>query len=156
LELGAVAPPFTLLDDSGKAVSLSDFASAKVIIFFYPAAMTPGCTLEAIDFNDTLPDFAKAGYHILGVSPDLPERQAEFKAEHDLSFPLLSDPDKAVAKAWGVWGSKVLYGKRVEGILRSTFAVEVAASGEATVLLAKYQVRASGHVSRLRAELGIG
>jgi peroxiredoxin Q/BCP len=153
--LGAIAPPFTLLDDSGKAVSLSDYAGTRVVIFFYPAAMTPGCTLEAIDFNSTLDDFAAAGYRILGISPDLPDRQTEFKAVYDLAFPLLSDPDKAVANAWGVWGSKVLYGKRVEGILRSSFAVEVSDSGEAKVILAKYNVHAKGHVARLRTELGI-
>jgi peroxiredoxin Q/BCP len=137
-------------------VSLADYAGSKVIIFFYPAAMTPGCTLEAIDFNATQADFAAAGYSILGISPDLPDRQTEFKQAHDLDFPLLSDPDKAVAKAWGVWGSKVLYGKRIEGILRSTFAVEVSASGEAKVLLAQYNVRAKGHVSRLQTALSIG
>lgn len=153
LESGAIAPSFTLLDDSGTEVSLSDFAGQRVIVYFYPAAMTPGCSREAADFNAVAADLSSSGYRIIGISPDLPERQARFKQKEGLTFPLLSDPDKAVANQWGAWGSKVLYGKRIEGIIRSTFVVEVDADGAGQVLYAHYNVRAKGHVERICAEL---
>lgn len=151
LEEGQVAPAFELLDQDGKKVSLKDFAGKKVILYFYPAASTPGCTKEACDFNDALNPFAAKGYTVVGISPDEPKKLAKFRDAQDLNFPLLSDPDKAVHQAYGAFGEKSLYGRLYTGVLRSTFAI----SQEGVIELALYNVKATGHVTSLRKRLGI-
>lgn len=151
LEEGAKAPDFTLLDQDGKSVSLSSFKGKKVVLYFYPAASTPGCTKEACDFNDALNPFAAAGYTVIGISPDQPKKLAAFRDDQHLNFPLLSDPEKEVHKAYGAFGEKSLYGKLYVGVLRSTFAV----NESGIIELALYNVKATGHVSMLRKRLGI-
>jgi peroxiredoxin Q/BCP len=155
LNLGDPAPAFTLPDADGKLVSLSDYKNGKVIVYFYPAALTPGCTLEAIDFSTSSEDFAKAGYQIVGISPDTPAKLEKFRSEKQLNLTLLADPDKQVIEEWGAWGTKTLYGKKMEGIIRSTFIVAVDAEGNGTIEKAYHNVRASGHVDRLSRDLGI-
>ena len=151
LEEGQKAPTFSLSDKDGNSVSLSDFAGKKVIIYFYPAASTPGCTTQACDFRDNMASLQSAGYVVLGVSKDkLPELQ-KFAEEESLSFPLLSDPDLAVHNAYGTYGEKMMYGKPVTGVLRSTFVVD-----EAGVLQhALYNVKATGHVAALWKKLSL-
>ena len=149
------APPFTLLDADESPVSLADFAGGAVVVYFYPAAMTPGCAIEAADFESARPELAAAGYHLLGVSPDDPAKLTRFRDRDSLKFTLLSDPDKAVAVAYGAFGTKVLYGRSIEGVIRSTFVVDVDEGGAGTVRIALYNVRAKGHVDRLREELGL-
>jgi len=156
LEPGQPAPAFDLLDADDHPCSLASFAPGAVIVYFYPAALTPGCTIEAIDFSARLDDFAAAGYRVVGISPDKPEKLARFVTKHELSVTLLSDPDRGVIEAFGAWGSKTLYGKAMQGVIRSTFVVDVDDAGAGTVRLAQYNVKASGHVGRLAAELGIG
>jgi peroxiredoxin Q/BCP len=151
LETGAVAPEFTLADQDGKDVSLSDYAGKKVVVYFYPAAMTPGCTKEACDFRDSLTRLQRNGYEVLGVSPDAPAKLAKFAAQEHLTYPLLSDPDKKVLTAYGAWGEKSLYGKKVTGVIRSTVVVDEAGK----VQLAKYNVKATGHVAALAKSLGL-
>jgi peroxiredoxin Q/BCP len=151
LEEGQKAPNFELLDQDGKKVSLSDFAGKKVILYFYPAASTPGCTKEACDFNDALNPFASKGYTVVGISPDEPKKLASFRDNQDLNFPLLSDPDKVVHQSYGAFGQKVLYGREYVGVLRSTFAV----NEQGVIELALYNVKATGHVTSLRKKLGI-
>jgi peroxiredoxin Q/BCP len=151
LEPGAVAPQFTLPDADGKPVSLSDYAGRKVIVYVYPAAMTPGCTKQACDFRDSLQSLAAAGYAVLGLSPDKPEKLAKFRERDALTFPLLSDVDKQVLQAYGAYGEKKLYGKTVQGVLRSTFVIDEAGKIE----LAQYNVKATGHVAKLRRDLGL-
>lgn len=151
LEPGQPAPPFTLNDDSGGSVSLSDYAGGSLVVFFYPAAMTPGCTTEACDFRDSIPRLQAAGYSVVGVSPDQPDRLAEFVAKESLTYPLLSDPDRSVLEAYGAWGEKTSYGKKSVGVIRST--VVVGPDGE--VALAKYNVKAAGHVAALTKALGL-
>ena len=151
LEEGQTAPAFELLDQDGKKVSLKDFAGKKVILYFYPAASTPGCTKEACDFNDALNPFAAKGYTVVGISPDLPKKLATFRDAQDLNFPLLSDPEKAVHQAYGAFGEKSLYGRLYTGVLRSTFAI----SEQGIIELALYNVKATGHVTSLRKKLGI-
>ena len=148
---GEPAPPFTLLDADGKPVSLADYAGQKVIVYVYPAAMTPGCTKQACDFRDSLQSLAAAGYAVLGLSPDKPEKLAKFRERDSVNFPLLSDPDKAVLTAYGAFGEKKLYGKTVVGVIRSTFVVDEAGKIE----LAQYNVKATGHVAKLRRDLGL-
>jgi peroxiredoxin Q/BCP len=148
---GEPAPAFTLPDADGKPVSLADYAGRKVIVFVYPAAMTPGCTKQACDFRDSLQSLAAAGYAVLGLSPDKPEKLAKFRERDGLTFPLLSDPDKEVLKAYGAFGEKTNYGKTVLGVIRSTFVVDPAGKIE----LAQYNVRATGHVAKLRRDLGL-
>jgi len=155
LHPGDSAPAFTLLDADQRPMSLSDFAGGRVIVYFYPAAMTPGCTIQAVDFDAALSDLAKAGYQVVGISPDSPEKLARFRELERLGFPLLADPDREVLQAYGAYGSKTLYGKVVEGVLRSTFIVDVDAEGTGTVALAQYNVRATGHVAKLRRDLGV-
>ncbi len=151
LEPGTPAPAFTLQDESGNDVSLSDFAGQKVIVYFYPAASTPGCTTEACDFRDNINSLKSAGYQVLGVSKDdLPALQ-RFRSEQQLNFPLLSDPDLRVHKAYGAWGEKSTYGKTVTGTLRSTFVIDE----NGIVQLALYNVKAAGHVAALRKKLGL-
>lgn len=146
LEPGDIAPDFTLSDETGRPVSLSDFRGQKVIVYFYPAASTPGCTKEACDFRDSLNPLASSGYRVLGISKDELPALVRFKAEEHLTFPLLSDPGLDVHKAYGVWGEKSLYGKLVIGTLRSTFVVDQ----DGRIQLALYSVKATGHVARLR------
>lgn len=143
------APGFTLLDQDGRAVSLDDFAGRRLIVFFYPAAMTPGCTIEATDFRDTYDDLLRAGVDVVGVSPDSPERNARFRTEGGFPFALLSDPDHAVAAAYGAWGLKKSYGREYEGLIRSTFVI-----GPDGEIEREYRnVRAKGHVARVTADL---
>lgn len=151
LEAGAIAPNFELLNQDGEKVSLEGYQGSKVIVYFYPAASTPGCTTEACEFNDNLNSLKAAGYHVLGISPDEPKKLAKFKEKEGLNFPLLSDPDMAVHKRWGAFGEKSLYGRLYKGVLRSTFAVDE----KGKVTLAMYSVRAKGHVASLRTALGI-
>lgn len=148
---GDRAPDFTLPDADGKPVSLADYQGRKVVVYFYPAAGTPGCTKQACDFRDSLADWNNAGISVLGISPDKPAKLAKFRDEERLTFPLLSDPDKAVLTAWGAFGEKTMYGKTVTGVIRSTFLVDAAGLIE----VAQYNVRATGHVAKLRRELQI-
>ncbi len=143
------APDFTLPDHEGRPVSLGDFAGKRLIVFFYPKAMTPGCTTEACDFRDRYERFLDAGFEIVGVSPDPPERNARFREKESLPFPLLSDTDHRVAEAFGAWGTKKNYGREYEGLIRSTFVVEP----DGTISHAYRNVRAKGHVERLAREL---
>jgi peroxiredoxin Q/BCP len=148
---GTAAPDFTLEDQDGNPVSLRDLHGHPVILYFYPAAMTPGCTTEACDFRDSLGSLQGAGYTVVGVSRDTPEKLRDFRARDGLTFPLLSDPDHAVHEAYGAWGEKMNYGKQVEGVIRSTFVIDE--QGE--IQQALYNVKATGHVARLRASLGL-
>jgi len=155
LQVGDPAPAFTLPDADGQQVSLADFAGRRIVVYFYPAALTPGCTTQAVDFTAARAEFDAAGLTVLGISPDAPEKLARFRAKHDLAVRLLSDADKAVMRAWGAFGLKKLYGKEIEGVIRSTFVVDVDAAGAGTVAVAQYGVKATGHVERLRRELGL-
>jgi len=155
LDAGAAAPAFTLPDADGREVSLSDFAGQRVIVYFYPAALTPGCTTQAVDFTAAMDELGSAGLHVLGVSPDERPKLAQFRERQQVGFPLLSDPDKTVLSAYGAYGEKLLYGKLVEGVIRSTFVVDVDTKGQGTVAVAQYNVRAAGHVDKLKRELGV-
>jgi peroxiredoxin Q/BCP len=148
---GDTAPDFSLVDDRGDKVTLSDLRGQKVIVYFYPAAMTPGCTKEACDFSDSLDSLQAAGYTVLGISPDKPEKLAKFRERDGLTITLLSDPERQVLEAWGAYGEKKLYGKVVEGVIRSTFVVDETGQIE----VAQYNVKATGHVAKLRRELSI-
>jgi thioredoxin-dependent peroxiredoxin len=151
LEVGDKAPAFSLPDANGKTVKLSDFTGRKVIVYFYPAAMTPGCTKQACDFRDSLAELNGAGIDVVGISPDKPEKLAKFADRDELTFPLLSDPDKKVLTAWGAYGEKKLYGKTVQGVIRSTFVVD----GKGTIEVAQYNVKATGHVAKLRRDISV-
>lgn len=155
LAAGDVAPAFALPDAKGVPVSLSDFAGRKVVLYFYPAAMTPGCTTQAVDFTAARDDFLEAGMDVVGISPDEPDRLAKFRERKHLNIQLLSDPSLQVIKAYGAWGSKALYGKFMDGVIRSTFLIDVNEDGVGTIELAQYNVRATGHVDRLRRDLGL-
>ena len=155
LTTGSIAPSFTLTDARGKSVSLTDFKGQRVIVYFYPAAMTPGCTTQAVDFSTALADFHSAGYEVLGISPDSPEKLARFAEKSDIAFALLADPNKETLKAYAAYGSKMMYGKEITGVIRSTFIIDVDAAGVGTVAVAQYNVRATGHVAKLRRELGL-
>ena len=155
LAVGDVAPAFTLPDPDGHAVSLADYAGRRVIVYFFPAAMTPGCTIQAVYFSGALAEIAAAGFDVIGISPDGVEKLAKFRAQEDLGFPLLADPDKAVLGAYGAFGRKLLYGKEIEGVIRSTFVVSVDDAGVGHVDVAQYNVKATGHVAKLRRELKI-
>jgi thioredoxin-dependent peroxiredoxin len=150
LEPGDPAPDFTLPDADGHEVSLSSFRGQRVIVYFYPAAMTPGCTKEACDFRDNLAELNGQGITVLGISPDPPAKLARFRDKEGLTFPLLSDPDHKVLEAYGAYGEKKLYGKTTVGVIRSTFVVDP----DGTIARAMYGVKATGHVARLRADLG--
>jgi len=152
LETGQTAPAFTLKDHAGRSVSLSDFVGRRLIIFFYPAAMTPGCTTEACDFRDSLVRLQRAGYDVVGISPDKPDKLTTFVEKESLTYPLLSDPDRAVMDAYGAYGEKMLYGKEVTGVIRSTIVV----GPDGTVVLPKYNIKATGHVASLTKSLGLG
>ena len=151
LEPGDTAPPFTLTDDTGANVSLKDFRGRRVILYVYPAAMTPGCTKQACDFRDSLGALEEAGFAVVGLSPDKPEKLAKFREKEGLTFPLLSDPDKSTLEAYGAYGEKKLYGKTVVGVIRSTFVIDA----KGRIEVAQYGVKATGHVAKLRRELGI-
>jgi peroxiredoxin Q/BCP len=151
LTAGDPAPDFTLEDADGKPVSLSELRGRRVIVYFYPAASTPGCTTQACDFRDNLASFAAEGFAVLGISPDKPAKLAKFRDKQSLSFPLLSDPDKQVLSAYGAYGEKKLYGKTMVGVIRSTFVID----DEGVVELAQYGVKATGHVAKLRRDLGL-
>lgn len=149
LSEGDTAPAFSLSDDKGNTVSLSDFAGQRVLVYFYPRANTPGCTTEACDFRDNLASLKGAGYTVLGVSTDpIPDLRAFAAAEH-LTFPLLSDADHAVAEAYGTWGPKTVDGRTFDGVHRSTFVIDP----DGTIRSAQYDVQAQGHVAALRAQL---
>lgn len=148
---GDTAPDFTLTDHRGEQVSLHDLRDRKVVVFFYPAAMTPGCTTQACDFRDSLSALQGAGYEVLGVSPDQPAELAKFVEKESLTYPLLSDPHREVLTAWGAFGEKNLYGKTVSGVIRSTVVV----GEDGTVELARYNVKATGHVASLSKALGL-
>ncbi|MFI9006705.1 thioredoxin-dependent thiol peroxidase [Actinosynnema sp. NPDC053489] len=149
LSPGEQAPAFTLPDSEGKPVSLSDYLGRSVVVYFYPAAGTPGCTKQACDFRDNLGELASSGYDVVGISPDKPEKLARFAAEEGLTFPLLSDVDRAVLAEWGAFGEKQNYGRTVQGVIRSTFLV----GPDGKVVKAMYNVRATGHVAKLLREL---
>jgi len=151
LSAGDTAPDFTLPDDQGNEVSLSGLRGRKVIVYFYPAAMTPGCTKQACDFTESLESLRGAGYEVLGISPDSPTRLAKFRDRDGLSITLLADTDKSVMTSYAAFGEKKLYGKVVEGVIRSTFVVDE----EGKVELAQYNVKATGHVAKLRRDLGL-
>ena len=151
LETGQTAPAFTLPSHAGRSVSLSDFAGRNLIIFFYPAAMTPGCTKEACDFRDSLVRLQKAGYDVVGISPDKADKLARFVEKESLTYPLLSDIDKTVMDAYGAYGEKTLYGKKVTGVIRSTIVV----GPDGKVTLPRYNIKATGHVASLAKALGL-
>ena len=151
LEPGAPAPDFTLPDKDGTSVSLADYAGKKVVLYFYPAASTPGCTTQACDFRDNLNSLASAGYHVLGVSKDSGAALQNFADEENLAFPLLSDTDLAVHQAYAAWGEKSMYGKTVTGVIRSTFVIDE----QGVITHPLYNVKATGHVASLRAKLGL-
>jgi peroxiredoxin Q/BCP len=152
LTAGDPAPDFTLPTDDGRTVSLSDSRGRKTIVYFYPAAMTPGCTSQACDFTDSLDSLKARGYDVLGISPDSPAKLAKFRERDGLTITLLSDADRSVLNAYGAFGEKKLYGKTVEGVIRSTFVVDE----DGTIELAQYNVKATGHVAKLRRDLGLG
>ena len=151
LAVGDAAPDFTLHDDAGSSVSLSDLRGRRVIVYFFPAAMTPGCTTQACDFTAAMTDFTSAGYTVLGISPDKPEKLAKFRNEGSLNFTLLSDPTKETMTAYGAFGEKKLYGKTVVGVIRSTFVIDE----HGVIEQAQYAVKAKGHVAKLARELAI-
>ena len=149
---GQTAPDFTLSDDAGRLVSLSDFRGRCVVLFFYPKDDTSGCTVEACSFRDNLPRFHDLDAVVLGVSPDSVKSHKKFKEKFDLPYPLVADEDKTIVNAYGVWGEKMNYGKTVEGVIRSTIVVDA----EGRVAHALYNVKATGHVARVRSLLGVG
>ncbi|MFA9276324.1 MAG: thioredoxin-dependent thiol peroxidase [Rhodoluna sp.] len=151
LEAGQKAPAFTLPDQNGNPVSLSDYVGKKVILYFYPAASTPGCTKQACDFRDSLSSLAASGYVVLGVSKDAPAKLKKFETNENLTFPLLSDPELTVHNAYATYGEKSMYGKTVMGVIRSTFVIDEAGKIE----LPLYNVKATGHVASLKGKLGL-
>jgi peroxiredoxin Q/BCP len=151
LSPGDLAPDFTLPSDAGDEVSLADLRGKKVIVYFYPAAMTPGCTKQACDFTDSLDSLRGAGYEVLGISPDAPAKLAKFREKDGLTIRLLSDADRSVMTAYGAFGEKKLYGKVVNGVIRSTFVVDE----DGRIELAQYNVKATGHVAKLRRDLAL-
>ena len=151
LSPGDTAPDFTLTDDTGAEVSLSSLRGRKVIVYFYPAAMTPGCAKQACDFTDSLDSLKAAGFDVLGISPDKPEKLAKFRERDGLTITLLSDPDRSVMTSYAAFGEKKLYGKVVQGVIRSTFVVDE----DGLVEVAQYNVKATGHVAKLRKDLGL-
>ena len=151
LAVGDPAPDLTLPSATGEQVSLGDLRGRSVVVYFYPAAGTPGCTKQACDFRDSLASLTAHGYDVLGVSPDRPEKLASFAQAEGLTFPLLSDPDHTTLEAWGAWGEKTSYGRTSTGVIRSTVVVDP----DGNVALAQYNVKATGHVAKLRRDLGI-
>lgn len=151
LSPGNAAPEFTLPDADGKPVSLSDYRGRSVVVYCYPAASTPGCTKQACDFRDNLAELDTAGFEVVGISPDPPAKLAKFRDAQGLTFPLLSDADRAVLTAYGAYGEKQLYGRTVTGVIRSTFVIDP----QGRIDKALYNVRATGHVAKLRKDLGM-
>lgn len=151
LSVGDTAPGFTLLDDTGAEVTLADLAGSRVIVYFYPAAMTPGCTKQACDFTESLDSLRGAGYEVVGISPDAPAKLAAFREKEGLGIRLLADPERSVMRSWGAFGEKTMYGRTSEGVIRSTVVLDPAG----VVELAQYNVKATGHVGRLRRDLGL-
>ncbi|GIF06734.1 thioredoxin-dependent thiol peroxidase [Actinoplanes siamensis] len=151
LSAGDAAPGFTLPTDTGESLSLSDLRGRKVVLYAYPAAMTPGCTKQACDFRDSLASLQAAGYEVVGISPDKPAKLATFRERDAITFPLVSDEDKSVLTAYGAFGEKQLYGKTVTGVIRSTFVIDE----NGAVERALYNVKATGHVAKLRRDLGL-
>jgi thioredoxin-dependent peroxiredoxin len=152
LSPGDPAPDFTLPDADGNQVALSAYRGRRVIVYCYPAALTPGCTTQAIDFTEAAGDLAEAGLDIIGISPDEPEKLLKFREKEKLGITLVSDPDKQVLKAYGAFGPKKLYGKEVIGVIRSTFIIDA----DGAIERASYNVKATGHVAKLRRDLGLG
>ena len=152
MAVGQPAPDFTLPDADGEQVSLSAYRGRRVIVYCYPAALTPGCTTQAVDFTAAAGDLAQAGLDIIGISPDEPEKLMRFRDKEQLGITLVSDPEKKVLQAYGAYGPKKLYGKEVVGVIRSTFIVDA----EGRIEKAAYNVKATGHVAKLRKDLGIG
>ena len=148
---GDAAPDFSLPTDTGDTLSLKDLRGRKVVLYAYPAAMTPGCTKQACDFSDSLAPLQGAGYEVLGISPDKPEKLAKFRERDALTITLLSDPDRSVMSSYGAFGEKKMYGKLVQGVIRSTFVVDE----DGKIELAQYNVKATGHVAKLQRDLGI-
>lgn len=155
LSVGDRAPEFTLPDADGRPVALADFAEQRVIVYFYPAALTPGCTTQAVDFTAAMDELSGAGLRVLGISPDDQPRLKQFRTSESVAFPLLSDPRREVLLAYGAFGEKLLYGKLVEGVIRSTFVIDVDRHRAGTVAVAQYNVRAAGHVAKLKRDLGL-
>jgi len=151
LSAGDTAPDFRLPDSAGNEVALADFRGQSVLVYFYPAASTPGCTTQACDFRDNLAELNDAGFAVLGISPDPPAKLAKFVADEGLTFPLLSAADRGVMTAWGAFGEKLNYGRRIQGVIRSTFVVDP----DGVIAKAMYNVRATGHVAKLRRDLGV-
>lgn len=151
VEVGAKAPDFSLPNDQEHQISLKSLAGQKVILYFYPAAMTPGCSKEACDFNDSFDSFKAEGYTVIGISPDKPAKLAKFRAAEGLKFEMLSDEDLSVHKAFGAYGEKSLYGRVYTGVLRSTFVIDE----KGVIELAQFNVKATGHVAKLRKDLGL-
>jgi peroxiredoxin Q/BCP len=148
---GDTAPDFTLPDADGTPVKLRDFRGQNVVVYFYPAASTPGCTKQACDFRDNLAELNDAGFTVVGISPDKPEKLAKFRDKEGLTFPLLSDPERTVLTAYSTYGEKSMYGKTVMGVIRSTFVVDP----KGKISQALYNVKATGHVDKLRRDLGV-
>jgi peroxiredoxin Q/BCP len=151
LSPGDAAPDFTLPTDNGDQLALKDLRGRKVVLYAYPAAMTPGCTTQACDFRDSLGSLQAAGYEVVGISPDAPAKLAKFRERDAITFPLVSDQDKSILSAYGAWGEKQMYGKTVTGVIRSTFVIDE----DGTIERALYNVKATGHVAKLRRDLGI-
>ncbi|HYN95480.1 MAG TPA: thioredoxin-dependent thiol peroxidase [Pilimelia sp.] len=151
LSPGDAAPDFSLPTDSGGTLALKELRGRRVVLYAYPAAMTPGCTTQACDFRDSLASLQAAGYQVVGISPDPPAKLATFREHDALTFPLVSDQDKAVLSAYGAYGEKQLYGKTVTGVIRSTFVID----DEGRIERALYNVKATGHVAKLRKDLGL-
>jgi peroxiredoxin Q/BCP len=148
---GDKAPAFNLPDADGNNVKLSDYKGRQVVVYFYPAASTPGCTKQACDFRDSLAELNEAGIDVVGISPDKPEKLAKFRDAEGLTFPLLSDPERKVLTAYGAFGEKQMYGKTVTGVIRSTFVVDE----KGKIAVAQYNVKATGHVAKLRRDLSV-
>ncbi|MCM3924527.1 thioredoxin-dependent thiol peroxidase [Frankia sp. AiPs1] len=148
---GDPAPEFTLSDADGNEVSLSSFRGRRVVVYFYPAASTPGCTKQACDFRDSLAQLNDAGIDVLGISPDKPAKLVKFRDNESLTFPLLSDPERSVLAAYGAFGEKTMYGKKTVGVIRSTFVI----GADGKVEVAQYNVRATGHVAKLLRDLDL-
>lgn len=151
LSEGDPAPDFQLPDSTGKPVSLADYRGQSVVVYFYPAASTPGCTTQACDFRDSLAALNDAGFIVLGISPDKPAKLAKFAANEQLTFPLLADENREVLTEWGAYGEKQSYGRTITGVIRSTFLVDP----DGKIAKAMYNVRATGHVAKLRKEIGV-
>ncbi len=152
LAAGDKAPPFSLPDADGNRVSLAEYKGRRVVVYFYPAASTPGCTKQACDFRDNLRDLNEAGLDVVGISPDKPEKLAKFRDAEGLTFPLLSDPDRKVLAAWGAYGEKMMYGKTVTGVIRSSFVVDE----KGKIAVAQYNVKAAHTTTKIRQIIAQG